>query len=61
MTECKHCEYFDLCANKCLLDNAKGYENKVCLHIDCANYEDGKWCSSFVGYTDVKEVIPLED
>ena len=55
MTECKHCEHFDLFTNECLLDGAKGYENKVCLHTFCDSYEEGKWCPSFVGYTSGKE------
>jgi len=54
MTECKHCEHFDLFTNECLIDNSKGYENKVCLHYNCAHYEDAKWCPSFSGYTEAE-------
>lgn len=45
--ECKHCEYFDLFTNICLIDNEKCYENKKCLRDVCNNYEPGKWCTSY--------------
>jgi hypothetical protein len=44
--ECKHCEYFDLSTNKCLITGEKCYENKECLPQGCQNYKKGEWCSN---------------
>lgn len=42
-TECKHCEHCDLGTNKCLRDGKKCYEKGMCLHLDCLDYEQGRF------------------
>ena len=44
--ECKHCEYFNLNSNKCLLDDTQGYESNICLNIGCTYYKEGNWQAS---------------
>lgn len=46
MSKCSSCENFDMCANECLIDGSKCYENQKCLHENCPKYIEGKWTTN---------------